>query len=131
MIFWKRLSLSMAGPLDGNRGFPGRHCPGRIPPGHGRGQPFGGKGRIMPWIIGIDEAGYGPNLGPLVMTSVACRVPDCHAEADLWHLLRAAVRRPEEKDDGRLLVGDSKIVYSSTRGLAGLEGGVLAALAPC
>jgi hypothetical protein len=85
----------------------------------------------MPWIIGIDEAGYGPNLGPLVMTSVACRAPDCHAEADLWQLLRAAVRRPEEKDDGRLLVADSKVVYSSSRGLLGLETGVLAALGPC
>jgi hypothetical protein len=85
----------------------------------------------MPWIIGIDEAGYGPNLGPLVMTSVACRAPDCHADADLWQLLRAAVRRPDDKDDGRLLVADSKVVYSSTRGLLGLETGVLSALAPC
>ena len=36
----------------------------------------------MPWIIGIDEAGYGPPLGPLVMTAVACRVPDGAADAD-------------------------------------------------
>jgi hypothetical protein len=85
----------------------------------------------MPWIIGIDEAGYGPNLGPLVMTSVACRVPEVHQEADLWHLLRPVVRRAEDKDDGRLLVADSKVVYSSTRGLLALENGVLAALAPC
>ena len=28
----------------------------------------------MPWIVGIDEAGYGPNLGPFVMTAVASRV---------------------------------------------------------
>jgi ribonuclease HII len=81
----------------------------------------------MAWIIGIDEAGYGPNLGPFVMTSVACRVPEpCH-DADLWHLLRPAVRRGTDADEGRLLIDDSKIVYTA-RGLAGLEHGVLAAL---
>jgi hypothetical protein len=82
----------------------------------------------MPWIIGIDEAGYGPNLGPFVMTSVACRVPDKLARADLWHILRRAVRRPPSPADGRLLIEDSKIVYSTTRGLHDLETGVLAAL---
>jgi hypothetical protein len=87
----------------------------------------------MPWLIGIDEAGYGPNLGPLVMTSVACRLPDDLAGRDLWTLLRGAVRRPTEPDDGRILVEDSKVVYSSGRGLAALEVGVRAALppAPC
>lgn len=84
----------------------------------------------MPWLVGIDEAGYGPNLGPLVMTSVACRVPEEPAGGDLWALLRAAVRRPAEPDDGRILVEDSKVVYSSARGLAALETGVLAALPP-
>lgn len=86
----------------------------------------------MPWLIGIDEAGYGPNLGPLVMTSVACRVPGdspgSRAGPNLWHTLRAAVRCPGGPDDGRLLIGDSKQVYSSARGLAGLEHGVLATL---
>jgi hypothetical protein len=87
----------------------------------------------MPWLIGIDEAGYGPNLGPLVMTSVACRLPHDLAGRDLWTLLRGAVRRPAEPDDGRILVEDSKVVYSSARGLAALEVGVLAARppAPC
>ena len=82
----------------------------------------------MPWIVGIDEAGYGPNLGPFVMSSVACRVPAELAEANLWHVLRRAVRRPGNKEDGRLLVGDSKLVYTPARGLGDLETGVLAAL---
>ena len=84
----------------------------------------------MGWIIGIDEAGYGPNLGPLVMTSVACRVPEPLLGADLWRVLRRAVRRNAGDDDGRLLIADSKVVYSPARGLAPLETGVLAALRP-
>jgi hypothetical protein len=82
----------------------------------------------MAWVIGIDEAGYGPNLGPFVMTAVACRVHDRAAGADLWRLLQSAVRSGREEDDGRLLVDDSKVVYSTARGLPGLERGVLATL---
>ncbi len=78
----------------------------------------------MAWIIGIDEAGYGPNLGPFVMTSVACRVPDGPAGRDLW----GALGRDGDPADGRLLVADSKVVYSTARGLLGLERGVHAAL---
>jgi ribonuclease HII len=82
----------------------------------------------MPWIIGIDEAGYGPNLGPFVMTSVACHVSDEIAQHDLWHVLRRAVRRQPSVSDGRLFIEDSKIVYSTTRGLHDLETSVLAVL---
>lgn len=77
----------------------------------------------MPWRVGIDEAGYGPNLGPFVMTSVACHVPD--DAGCLWKCLRRAVRKHRHKDDGRLLVDDSKLVYSSATGIAALERSVL------
>jgi hypothetical protein len=82
----------------------------------------------MTWIVGVDEAGYGPNLGPFVMTSVACRVDDARADGCLWQALRPAVRRAADDDDGRLAVDDSKAVYNATSGLAALERGVLAAL---
>jgi hypothetical protein len=84
----------------------------------------------VPWVIGIDEAGYGPNLGPFVMSAVACRVPDDLTECDLWHVLRAAVRRLGTPADGRLLIEDSKLVYSPNRGLHNLETAVLAAWPP-
>jgi hypothetical protein len=78
------------------------------------------------WIIGVDEAGYGPNLGPFVMTAVAFRVSI--DECDLWDLLRSAVRRDSEPDDGRVLVADSKIVHSGPHKLKRLEHAVHAAL---
>lgn len=92
----------------------------------------------MPWIIGIDEAGYGPNLGPLVMTSVACQVNESPAQLNLWQRLQSAVRqgtrskasngRGTKPRDDRLLVDDSKLVYASGKGLSELERSVLGIL---
>jgi ribonuclease HII len=74
------------------------------------------------WILGIDEAGYGPNLGPFVMSAVACRVAADAPPACLWHALAAAVRRGRvKKADARLHIDDSKVVYNAAKGLAGLE----------
>lgn len=82
---------------------------------------------FMPWLIGIDEAGYGPNLGPMVQSSVAMHVAD--KEADLWNSLSSVVRRAGDKADARLLIDDSKRVHEGASGFARLERGVLAALA--
>jgi hypothetical protein len=72
----------------------------------------------MPWVVGIDEAGYGPNLGPLVQAAVGLYLPD----GDLagWETLKPVARRCHEKADNRLLIDDSKKVYTRG-GLAALE----------
>jgi ribonuclease HII len=82
----------------------------------------------MPWTVGIDEAGYGPNLGPFVMTAAACHLPECLASSDVWDTLSSATRRHTEPCDARVVVADSKAVYSPARGLAALEHTVHASL---
>ena len=80
----------------------------------------------MTVLIGTDEAGYGPNLGPLVITATAWRIPDEQSSADLFDLLSAAVGR--DAGPGRLPIADSKLLYKPGGGLGNLEQGVLAAL---
>lgn len=82
----------------------------------------------MAWIIGIDEAGYGPNLGPLVMSAVAYKVPHETASANLWDVLAHAACR-ESADDDKIWVDDSKKLYSTSKGIADLERSVLAVFA--
>jgi hypothetical protein len=75
----------------------------------------------MPWVVGIDEAGYGPNLGPLVQAAVALHLPE--GDPAGWTALGPVVRRAHEKADARLLLDDSKKVYARG-GLEALERGV-------
>ena len=78
--------------------------------------------------VGIDEAGYGPTLGPLVVSAAAIRVPDAlHAalapHVDFWELLSDSVRRKPQSS--RVPVNDSKKLYKPGKGLGTLEEGVL------
>jgi ribonuclease HII len=75
-------------------------------------------------IVGIDEAGYAPVLGPLVVTATAFSAPD--GACDLYKLLGPAVAPPASSaPEGAVVVGDSKVVYRSGKGLDALERGVL------
>lgn len=82
----------------------------------------------MGLVIGMDEAGYGPNLGPLVVTTTVWEVPGHPRETDFWTQFAEACCSCPEKGDQRLHIADSKQVYNPSRGLAALERSVLAAL---
>jgi hypothetical protein len=82
----------------------------------------------MPVVIGTDEAGYGPNLGPLVVTATSWSIPKGAVPADLWTLLGDVVVESPTRQDKRLHVADSKKVYSAGKSLVPLERGVHAFL---
>ncbi len=72
-------------------------------------------------VIGMDEAGYGPNLGPLVITATVWQVPGDPRTTDFWKSLETVVSQSATKDAGRIHVADSKEVYSPSRGIQPLE----------
>lgn len=82
----------------------------------------------MGLLIGMDEAGYGPNLGPLVVTVTVWEVPGSPREFDLWAAMAEVASQSPTKDPLKLHVADSKLVYSPGKGLAALERAVLSAL---
>jgi len=105
----------------------------------------------MPYLIGMDEAGYGPNLGPLVISASVWWLPDNLADADLYDILASVVCHGSAADTkrpasgpasatrtavcvpSRLAIADSKLLYNPGRGHPGgglgqLERGLLSVL---
>ncbi len=76
-------------------------------------------------LAGIDEAGLGPNIGPLVTACAALRVPEDWQPDTPWEQLRDACCRQPGKGEERPAVADSKALYS--RGGADALGRTLAA----
>ncbi len=75
----------------------------------------------MAIVVGIDEAGYGPILGPLVVSRVAFEIPDDRADHCLWKLLHRSVTPRIRRREIRLPVADSKKLHHGPKGLALLE----------
>jgi ribonuclease HII len=93
--------------------------------------------RYIPRVIyaGVDEAGYGPLLGPLCVGLSAFRLADAEADSigggapDLWKMLSRGVCRKPKDARRRVAVADSKKLKSGGKQpLVHLERGVLAFL---
>jgi len=82
-------------------------------------------------VAGIDEAGLGPVLGPLVMCASVFEVPDDLVDQPLWDTLAPAVVRKAGRKSTALAIGDSKKLFNrkSPKALRHLERAVLASLA--
>jgi hypothetical protein len=81
------------------------------------------------YLIGMDEAGYGPNLGPLLLAVTCWETPVPPQECDLYRLLADAVSNVPEKNGERLHLADSKQVNAGKNGFLSLETTALALLA--
>ena len=73
----------------------------------------------MAFLAGVDEAGYGPFVGPFVVGYSLFRVPS--HETNLWDCLETVAAKKPGRGNTRLWVNDSKKVHSGPRGRERLE----------
>ncbi len=84
----------------------------------------------MAYLIGTDEAGYGPNLGPLVISATLWKVPEKLLGKDLYPCLAPAIVGSLALKSGAdsIAIADSKQLYHPGGGLEALERGLLSML---
>lgn len=80
----------------------------------------------MPFVLGIDEAGYGPTLGPLTVGATLWRVDSRKTAGDFWDYLSDAVCKATGGASWQIVVDDSKAAYERKEGIGTLERSVLA-----
>ncbi|MEK6800064.1 MAG: hypothetical protein AABZ12_13960 [Planctomycetota bacterium] len=83
----------------------------------------------MAIVAGIDEAGFGPLLGPLVVSGVAFRVPDARVNDCLWETLAETCSRETSRGERRMAIADSKKLFRGRGSLVPLERAALVMLA--
>jgi hypothetical protein len=85
----------------------------------------------MGYLIGTDEAGYGPNLGPLVISATLWEAPDDVGPEDFFDRVGRIIAPQLEHVAASgpwVAMADSKKLYSPGRGLRHLERGLWASL---
>ena len=82
----------------------------------------------MPYLIGTDEAGYGPRLGPLLISISVWHVDRSPLEVDLYTDLGEQISQAGTRGTDSLVIDDSKKLYHSGGSLRLLERSVLGCL---
>ena len=82
----------------------------------------------MPFLIGADEAGYGPRLGPLMISISLWHVQCSPTQMNLYDALSSRIGQGGGQDQSKLIIDDSKKLYHSGGSLRLLERGVLTCL---
>ncbi|MCA9218022.1 MAG: hypothetical protein KDB27_33355 [Planctomycetales bacterium] len=77
----------------------------------------------MAYLIGTDEAGYGPNLGPLLVSATVWKVPDrtCDLHDELRNVVSKTPPPASKQSRPSITIADSKLLYKPKGGLGGLE----------
>lgn len=87
------------------------------------------EGVLLAILVGIDEAGYGPVLGPLAVCATVFRLPDAQRENCLWERLRASCSISPRHAARKVIVCDSKKLHKPGKGIGALERTALVTLA--
>ena len=75
----------------------------------------------MKIVAGMDEAGLGPRVGPLVVTAIRFELESESEVTSIDRLLSPSVSKDADPGGNRIRVDDSKVVFRGPQGMAHLE----------